>query len=603
MSNKYSVSIPNEATGTTAYVLQIRPQIWTTDDGTVGGMRAIDCIADFTRLQGNASNQIVQYSAGLFGTRISANTTGNCYGQYIHCGFTGAVAGNSINNVYGHYFESGGAIPANVRNFYGSYVKNPGGGTNSIAVYTDNVSIGYTGFSPATGTVFTQGPITIGSKTNTTSSLQVNGYQNYTYGLQMAGSFTGVDANAHCRGITQEQTYSIINSGTQSSIYNYYANPTVIFNAGCQGKFYNSYISATFASNIGTINTAYGMYIDSGDSASGTVTTMYGLYINQPVSGTNRYTANFNGPVGINNIVQLAALTVYPTLTGAYNMQVGGTLSGIDVNHQYCLWVVPTCTCPTGTTSVAGVYAQNTFQVPIGITVSNAYGMYVSNTHSGSGTTTNSYGLFVATNSCTNVSTSYGLYVNKPTNATSNYGAFIDGGVGIGATPPFTGIASAGNVIPSVDNTYTCGANGFRWSTVWAANGTIQTSDFNMKEDVQNEPLGLSFVNQLRPVMYKWKPQEVVHKLFDPNKNKDVITKKSIYHDRYHHGLIAQEVKSVLDFNNVPVKNAAFWIDSSVNDPDLPSTQGLNYAEFIPILIKAIQELKTRVELLESKYV
>jgi hypothetical protein len=63
---------------------------------------------------------------------------------------------------------------------------------------------------------------------------------------------------------------------------------------------------------------------------------------------------------------------------------------------------------------------------------------------------------------------------------------------------------------------------------------------------------------------------------------------------RQHFGLIAQEVKAALpegiDFGG--------WIQDDMNDPG--SLQSLRYEQFIPILIKAVQELSVRVKELEN---
>ena len=54
------------------------------------------------------------------------------------------------------------------------------------------------------------------------------------------------------------------------------------------------------------------------------------------------------------------------------------------------------------------------------------------------------------------------------------------------------------------DNTYTCGASGNRWSAIWAANGTIQTSDRRQKTDIIESTLWLNLIEKLTPVSYKW---------------------------------------------------------------------------------------------------
>ncbi len=43
-------------------------------------------------------------------------------------------------------------------------------------------------------------------------------------------------------------------------------------------------------------------------------------------------------------------------------------------------------------------------------------------------------------------------------------------------------VGNAKNVIPAADNNATLGISVARWAAVWAANGTIQTSDLNDKD-------------------------------------------------------------------------------------------------------------------------
>ncbi len=66
-------------------------------------------------------------------------------------------------------------------------------------------------------------------------------------------------------------------------------------------------------------------------------------------------------------------------------------------------------------------------------------------------------------------------------------------------------VTSGGNFVPNADNSVSCGQSGNRWSTVWAGNATIQTSDETLKERIQDSVLGLSFLSRLRPVSYKMK--------------------------------------------------------------------------------------------------
>ena len=157
-------------------------------------------------------------------------------------------------------------------------------------------------------------------------------------------------------------------------------------------------------------------------------------------------------------------------------------------------------------------------------------------------------------------------------------------------------ITSTGNTQPGADNSYTLGASGVRWSAVWAANGTIQTSDAREKNNITNSSLGLNFINSLRPVSYSWNVgSNVVTSVTNENgDNTTIITPQT--GTRTHWGLIAQEVKIAVDAAGVDFGG---WVLSDKDDPD--SQQALRYDQFIAPLIKAVQELSAKVQLLESK--
>jgi hypothetical protein len=112
----------------------------------------------------------------------------------------------------------------------------------------------------------------------------------------------------------------------------------------------------------------------------------------------------------------------------------------------------------------------------------------------------------------------------------------------------------------ALDNSYTWGASGARWSAIWAANGTIQTSDEREKTDVNNAVLGLDFVNSLRPVSYKWINGGTKVKTDDDG----VTTYTSQSGNRTHWGFIAQQVKQAADQFGVDFGG---WVLSDIDDP------------------------------------
>ena len=78
------------------------------------------------------------------------------------------------------------------------------------------------------------------------------------------------------------------------------------------------------------------------------------------------------------------------------------------------------------------------------------------------------------------------------------------GNVGIGATAPSNRLSVEGIAAPETDNSYTLGTSSKRWSQVYAATGTINTSDGRLKTNIVDSPLGLGFILECRPRAYQW---------------------------------------------------------------------------------------------------
>jgi hypothetical protein len=131
------------------------------------------------------------------------------------------------------------------------------------------------------------------------------------------------------------------------------------------------------------------------------------------------------------------------------------------------------------------------------------------------------------------------------------------------------------------------------------------TSDARDKADIQDTNLGLSFIMQLQPRMYRWDFRESYRSLkpaADAPKEewdawREVNKLSNLTHDgthkrsRFHQGLVAQEVKAVIDGMGIDFGG---FRDSEVNGGD--AQMGLEYIQFIAPLIKAIQELKAEFD-------
>lgn len=67
-----------------------------------------------------------------------------------------------------------------------------------------------------------------------------------------------------------------------------------------------------------------------------------------------------------------------------------------------------------------------------------------------------------------------------------------------------SGIVAGASLIPLTDNAFPLGVSTNRWSAVWAANGTIQTSDPRLKRDIADLPATLPLVLGIRPITFRW---------------------------------------------------------------------------------------------------
>jgi hypothetical protein len=139
-------------------------------------------------------------------------------------------------------------------------------------------------------------------------------------------------------------------------------------------------------------------------------------------------------------------------------------------------------------------------------------------------------------------------------------------------------------------------------STSTFAYGVVQNrSDIRDKADVRDTVLGLDFIEKLHPVDFRWDYRELYKdEVIDPETQEitsvDVPKDGSRKRNRFHHGLIAQEVKATIDQLGVDFGG---YQDHKVAGGYDRLTIG--YEELIGPLIKAVQELSARVKVLESK--
>lgn len=176
-----------------------------------------------------------------------------------------------------------------------------------------------------------------------------------------------------------------------------------------------------------------------------------------------------------------------------------------------------------------------------------------------------------------------------------------NGNVGIGTTVPLATLHVNGDIrvgtveeisdggtntlhfnahlAPTTNGSRNLGSSTNRWGTVYATNGTINTSDARDKKEIRDITYGLTEIMKLRPVSFKWKN-------FDGTNNTKL-------------GLLAQDVKPVI--SEVVIETEIIFDEATGLKKEISSeSMGIYYADLIPVLIKSIQEQQEEIEKLKK---
>ena len=112
-----------------------------------------------------------------------------------------------------------------------------------------------------------------------------------------------------------------------------------------------------------------------------------------------------------------------------------------------------------------------------------------------------------------------------------------------------------------------------------------RVSDSRYKDNIQNNTdCGLAFINELRPVTFKFKALADIDNTL-PDYDENATSRK---YDKKMYGLIAQEVKAAMDKHNIT--DFAGW-----SEEEFTGIQGVSQEMFIHPLIKAVQELSAEL--------
>ena len=130
--------------------------------------------------------------------------------------------------------------------------------------------------------------------------------------------------------------------------------------------------------------------------------------------------------------------------------------------------------------------------------------------------------------------------------------------------------------------------NTFKSNATWT-----RISDERYKKDIQdNTDCGLAFINDLKTRTFKWKAKSEL----TPDMPDYDAEKTTADYPNKHYGLIAQEVKEALTNHNI----TDFGGHSTV-EADGKNIESIAQSMFVYPLIKAVQELSTKVEALEAR--
>ena len=131
----------------------------------------------------------------------------------------------------------------------------------------------------------------------------------------------------------------------------------------------------------------------------------------------------------------------------------------------------------------------------------------------------------------------------------------------------------------------------------YAYGSVLDRSDARDKTDIRDTILGLDFIKSLRPVDFRWDYREdYIDRDPETHEITSVPKDGSRKRVRFHHGLIAQEVKEAADAQGV---DFAGYKDHTITGGG--DRLSLGYTELIAPLIKAVQELSAENEALKAR--
>ena len=435
-------------------------------------------------------------------------------------------------------------------------------------------------------------PFRAGSFTFTTSSVdKLKIFNNGNFLLQNGGTFTDAGYKLDVNGTTRllgNTTFGTI--GTNTGMFWDNTNNRLGIGTSSPASILNIQTNENTATNIRLINTATGQgwaYFMIGELAGSGKYGYFG-YINASYTASGIFrpntsfiaNANDNGAItvgafGSNGFIDFATAgtalaNIRARITAAGRFLIGTTTEStylLDVNGtgRFSDNLLVSKNQNAGTTlNLSNTTSGTLSEVSVAATSDASSGVMKIGKHS---TGTTPYKILGAKDAYFYNSTTAGdiAILNDFASGAIKFAA------GGSSTAHMT-ITSAGETITggTTDNgAYNLQCNG---TGVWGAGAYVNGSDLRLKENITDLDNCLELVDKMKPVTYNYKESY--------SKDSSIQT-----------GFIAQDIKELLKDKN--------YLNGIVKEG--PEYLNLAYQNLIPILVKAIQELKSEIETLKNK--
>ena len=473
--------------------------------------------------------------------------------------------------------------PANLTQGTGLTVTN-GAGSVALAITNTGVTAGSYGSASVVPnyTVNAQGQLTVAA--NTSIAIDTSQVISGIFPIARGGTNTNATPTAGtvAYGTGTAIAYSAVGTVGQALVSNGASAPS--WSTITSSQWVTSGANIYYiAGNVGIGTTSPGSVLD--------------------VKGTLRLSGSSSGYVGLAPAAAAGSTTyTLPSADGSANQVLRTNGSGV------LSWVTSgsgTVTSVSGTGTVSGLSLSGTVTTSGNLTLGGTLSLTSGDITSGLGFTpysnTNPSG-FVTSSGSVAFATSAGsastaANLSGSTLTTSSY--ILSSSSSLVAIANSSGqgvfVNGSGSFSSSIDNTMSCGTSGFRWTTVYATTGTINTSDANQKQQIQNlTEVEFAVATELKSKV----------KTFKFN---DAVTAKGL-NARKHVGWIAQDVQTAFANHGLNANDYGMFCSDEI---DGKIQLGVRYEELLTFisaaedqkmtsLISSVNQLVAEVEALKS---